>query len=399
VAPEDGRAPGRGDGLLPTYLAGAGHMIAGSAMTPLLPLYAVMLGASPAVIGVVAASSAVLPFLLGIWAGAGTDVLGARRMIQIGAGLHTASALVVASAPAIPLVVLGAATAGLATNVMVIAGQTSVAHQSAPEDWDKNYGVYAFWYSAGQVLGPLAGGFLADSYSIRAAFYACAAVAALPLLFASWIPRQATRAASNGAASVIWAREVHRSVWQLMKRRDLRFILSIAFLIIFAWSIKSSFLPLYLQAVGLPKAEIGLIYSCLGVGAMIIRPLIGALIGRFGRRRVLLSAVVLGAVAIGAIPFLRQFLPLAIVVLAGGVAWGITQPVTMSMMAGSVDVRERGLALSLRVTSNRLGEVVSPVVFGLLVTLTGLAGAFAVAALALGVGVVVIARSAKTVGF
>jgi MFS family permease len=320
-------------------------------------------------------------------------------MVQIGAGLHAASAVLIASAPTIPFLITGAAAAGLATNIMVIAGQTSVGHQSAPADRDKNYGLYSFWFSAGQVLGPLAGGFLADSYSIRTAFYACAAVALSPLACAFSIPRPVRQARPNESASLVWAREVHRSVWQLVGRRDLRFILWIAFLIIFAWSIKSSFLPIYLQAVGLPKAEIGLVFSSLGIGAMLIRPLIGALVARFGRRQVLLSAVMLGAVAIGAIPFLHQFLALAAVALAGGVAWGITQPVTISLMAGSVQSHERGLALSLRVTSNRFGEVVSPMVFGVLVTLTGLAGAFGMAALALAVGVAVIARSAKSTAF
>ena len=65
-------------------------------------------------------------------------------------------------------------------------------------------------------------------------------------------------------------------------------------------------------------------------------------------------------------------------------------------MAGSVELHERGLALSLRITSNRLGEVISPIVFGALVTLTGIGGAFLTAAGALAVGVAVIGRSARS---
>jgi dipeptide/tripeptide permease len=45
-------------------------------------------------------------------------------------------------------------------------------------------------------------------------------------------------------------------------------------------------------------------------------------------------------------------------------------------------------------TSNRLGEVVSPVLFGVLAAQTGLGGAFALAAVALAVGVWVTGRSA-----
>ncbi|OFX28384.1 MAG: hypothetical protein A2Z07_12645 [Armatimonadetes bacterium RBG_16_67_12] len=46
------------------------------------------------------------------------------------------------------------------------------------------------------------------------------------------------------------------------------------------------------------------------------------------------------------------------------------------LLAGSIELHERGLALSLRITSNRLGEVVSPIVLGALVTWTGIGGAF-----------------------
>jgi sugar phosphate permease len=71
----------------------------------------------------------------------------------------------------------------------------------------------------------------------------------------------------------------------------------------------------------------------------------------------------------------------------------------MSLMAGSVAPRERGLALSLRMTSNRFGEVVSPLMFGALVTQLGLSSAFFLSAAALAVGIWIIAgRASGTAG-
>ena len=307
-------------GLWPTFAVGTGHMIAATAMTPLIPLYAVARGASPTLVGVVAASSALLPLISGVWVGASTDVLGIRRMVQIAAIIHGASALLIGAASTIPLIIAGAAIAGLANNMMVIAAQTSVGHLSHARYRDRNYGLFAFWMSVGQMLGPLTSGFLAESYTIRVAFYGCAVIATSPLLFAFRIARPQRRPAPGEPGRLVRANDVYRSAWGLLKRRDLRFILWIAFLIIFAWSIKSSFLPLYLQSVGMPKAEIGLIFSFMGGGAMIVRPFIGTLAGRFGRRGVLLGAVMLGAAAIGTIPLLRQFWPLATVAVAGGIA-------------------------------------------------------------------------------
>lgn len=374
-------------------------MVAATAMTPLIPLYASAVGASAAQVGLVVASSAALPLLLGVWAGAGTDTLGPRRMAQIGALIHAAGAAIIGMAPGLPLIVAGAALAGLANNMMVIACQTSVGHLSPAAARDRNYGVFAFWMSLGQLFGPLGAGFLADAYSLRVAFLACAAAALSPLVFASWLARPSSHTSSGNAQNLLRAHEVYRAAWGLARRAHLRFILWISFLIVFGWSIKTSFLPLYLQAVGLPKSQIGLIFSFMGAGSMVIRPLLGWLAARFGRRTVLLGAVALGATAIGCIPLLEHFGPLAAVALAGGIAWGITQPLTMSLMAGAVELRERGLALSLRISSNRLGEVVSPIVFGVLVTWTGIGGAFVTAAAALAVSLAVIGRPTKQASF
>jgi MFS family permease len=185
---------------------------------------------------------------------------------------------------------------------------------------------------------------------------------------------------------------VYRAAWALTSRSEVRFILWVVFLSLFAWDIKLSFLPLYLQSVGLPTSEIGLIFSCMSGGSMVIRPLLGTLTGRFGRRPILLSAVGLGAIGIGLVPFLRAFWPLALAATAAGVASGITQPLTMSLIAGNVRPGEQGLAMSLRMSTNRLADLLSPIVFGALVAWTGLGGAFGVAAATLLAGVAVVGR-------
>jgi MFS family permease len=107
-----------------------------------------------------------------------------------------------------------------------------------------------------------------------------------------------------------------------------------------------------------------------------------------------MGAVAVATLAIGVTPLLRQFWPLALAALSTGMAWGFTQPLTMSLIAGSVAPAERGLALSLRMTSNRLAEVVSPIVFGGLIAVAGLGSAFFLSAGVLAAGLLIIARFA-----
>jgi MFS family permease len=283
----------------------------------------------------------------------------------------------------------------MAANALILATQTSVAHASRPDNRDYNFGYFAFWISVGQLLGPVLGGGLAEASSIRTALYACAGVSLVPGVAALWLPRAAAGGASaDDLPRGLRAREVYGAAWRLAKRRDLQFVMLVAFVIIFSWSIKSSFYPLYLKMVGLPTSLIGTIFSILGAGSMLVRPLVGTVATRYGVQRVLMGAVAVATVAIGVTPLLHQFWPLALAALSTGMAWGFTQPLTMSLIAGSVAPAERGLALSLRMTSNRLAEVVSPIVFGGMIALAGLGSAFFLSAGVLAAGLVIIARFA-----
>ncbi|MGH2404769.1 MAG: MFS transporter [bacterium] len=381
--------------LWPIFLVATSHTVVAAAMTPLIPLYAVSRGASPTMVGIVAASAAVLPLMLAIWTGAGADVIGPRRMAVAGGLVFVGSTALIAGAPTLGMLVVGTAIAGLANNALFLASQTSVARVSRPQNRDRNFGFFTFWVSGGQLAGPLAGGFLADALSIRTALFLCAAFALIPCSLALWLPGTRNPAlATEAAPRGLRARDAYRAAWILSRRRDLRFVLLIAFVIIFSWSIKSSFYPLYLQSVGLSKSAIGLIFSFLGAGSMVVRPLVGVAAVRFGRKRVLLGAVLMATAAIATIPLLNRFWPLALAAAVTGMAWGFTQPLTMSLAAGSVGPHERGLALSLRMTSNRLAEVASPILFGTLVAWAGLGSAFFLSAVALAVGVWIIARGA-----
>jgi MFS family permease len=400
VGPLDGGASGRiareayarPARLWPTFMLAAAHVLTMTAVAPLIPLYAVARGASAAVVGIVVSSAAALPLVLGVWAGLASDVLGSRRMALIGAlGLMGTTALL-ASATTIPVIIVAVALSGMAHSLIVVANQAAVAAASRSGRHDRDFGMLSFWISIGQLLGPLFGGFLADAYSIQRALYACAAVGVVPFA-AAWSMSANPPTPGDQAVRPLRPDYAYRAAWDLTRRHDVRFVLWIAFLVIFAWSIKSSFLPIYLQSVGLTTAQIGIVFAGIGAGATIVRPMIGVLSLRIGRRRLLLGAVCLAMLTLAGIPLLRQFWPLVAIALVGGVGVGITQPLTISLIAGSVQPQKRGVALSLRMTSNRLAELLSPIVFGAVAMQTGLGGAFALAAGAMILGVAVVARA------
>ncbi len=379
--------------LGPIFLVGTGQTLASGAMTPLIPLFAISLGGTPASVGVVAASAAVLPLLFGIWMGAAVDRFGPRITSIGGAlGLATAAALL-GTAQSVRWLIAGNAIVGLANMMLIVSIQTSVAQFSTPGERDRNFGYFAFWISVGHLIGPLIGGLLADHYSIRTAFFASVGLSMLAGALAFAMPASLGPVdRSEDGVSRAWSSGAYRSAWQLTRRRDLQFLLLVGFGIIFSWSIKTSFYPLYLQSVGLSKSSIGAMFSIFGAAQMIVRPVIGLTTRRFGRERPLLTMMALAALAMMATPFLHRFGTLAVSAAMTGLALGFTQPVTMSMMAGNVDANTRGLALGLRMTVNRLAELVSPMMFGALVGTSGLGSAFLLSAVGFGFGILITAR-------
>jgi MFS family permease len=87
----------------------------------------------------------------------------------------------------------------------------------------------------------------------------------------------------------------------------------------------------------------------------------------------------IGSVALSAVSMAAVAFPLPPVVIGGivvllGLGLGVGQPLTMSWLAEVAPAGLRGRAMSLRLTGNRLGQVLIPSTVGLLAAGLGSAG-------------------------
>ena len=107
---------------------------------------------------------------------------------------------------------------------------------------------------------------------------------------------------------------------------------------------------------------------------MVSRLLLGRLASWLGRQRLLTGSVALSAVSMALLPIPMPLWVLAIAVAVMGFGLGAGQPLTMSWLAEATPPGLRGRAMSLRLTGNRLGQVMVPSVAGALAMGTGAAG-------------------------
>jgi O-antigen/teichoic acid export membrane protein len=109
------------------------------------------------------------------------------------------------------------------------------------------------------------------------------------------------------------------------------------------------------------------------VAALVARIFYSRLIAGLGRQRLTLVSISLGAAAFAllAVPSLPlMFLAISTV----GLGLGIASTTTLSGMVDLAPVEARGTALSLRITGNRIGQVLVPLLASLIAVAAGTAG-------------------------
>jgi sugar phosphate permease len=83
---------------------------------------------------------------------------------------------------------------------------------------------------------------------------------------------------------------------------------------------------------------------------------------------------------------------LAVVLVVAGFFLGIGQPLTMSLIVQAVPDDARGTALAIRLFGNRIGQVATPPVAGLVAGAAGIATAFWLLGRLLAVAAATVAR-------
>jgi MFS family permease len=342
------------------------------ALRPLLPLRLDALGASEAVVGFVVALFPLSSLGLAIPSGRLVDRIGVQRMLAAGfVGMAITGAGFALSGSTATVALLTAAI-GLTELATWIALQSLASAAGTGEFLTKQLALFSLAWGVGLAGGPMIGAVVYDRFGfaqVGILYLACGAAGSLCIWFA---PRVAIGA--RGGVAPIRARDGVRSMWA---SAPIRATLLSSFVVLFLLGVKGSFLPLYLERAGLSIPRIGVVLSAMGVAALVIRIPLPWLLRRYGAAPTLVASMWLALVPMTMMPAVRGFglwLTLGIVC---GLGLGINPPVTVELMAQHTDTSVRGLAMGLRLTANRVAQIIQPVVFGAVIGAAGFGAAFA----------------------
>ena len=357
------------------------------AIRPATVYRALEIGMPTALLGTLSASFALMPMLLALPSGVLADRVGERVLAVIaGICLTAATVTLTLSSDGVVRLFAGTILLGLGQLCGVIAQQTWVANLGSGSALDGAFGRYTFAASLGQALGPATLTVLGGS-SVRPdtapLFVVGLAASVCALGTALGLRRSATSCGSSGS---------ERPGAGLIRLPGLKLALLTSCVVLAAVDITMAYLPALGVERGIPSATIGVLLVVRALASMTSRIGLGRLVGRLGRRRVLVAftASAAAAIALCAVPTPLWVLLLA--VAAAGVGLGVGQPLTMSWLAEAAPEGARGRAMSLRLVGNRAGQVALPSLTGLVAAGSGASGVLALTGAALGA----VAWSART---
>ena len=343
---------------------------------PLVPLLAHDLGASPTVIGVIVGAFGFLSFFLAIPVGGFADRVGVKRALALGVLCKIASALLLLRADHVLTLMVSQVVGGMGFQIHIVASQAFIASLDSPLQRETEFGHLTFSAALGQSLGPVLGGVLASRFGYHGAFLGVLLIAALGLMIMGFQDSRGPRA--PGPYSL--GRDL-RHARLLLSNSGMLAILAITFVVIFTVSLRTSFLPVLLLERGSSEALVGLLISLFASTSTLVRPFTGSLLRRFGRRGLLALAILAVVLGVGLIPVLSSVFTIALALCLFGLGFGLTQPLSMVMVADLADPRHSGVSMGIRFMSITLANILGPVLLGVVVEGFDFHAAFYVSAL------------------
>lgn len=127
-----------------------------------------------------------------------------------------------------------------------------------------------------------------------------------------------------------------------------------------------AYLPVLGEQRGIPLRDRGLLLAVRAAASVVSRLLMGALVRSLGVGRLLWRSMVVPAVLVGILPFVSGHEMLTAIMILLGIGLGMGQPLSLAWITAIVPPDRRGAAVGLRLSGNRLGQLVAPPALGAL---------------------------------
>ncbi len=326
---------------------------------PILPFYATSLGATPFELGMLTSVFAFMSLLFGPIAGKMADKYGRKKVLLAGTASFFIGYLIFAFTHSLQAAFLARAMEGVAAAAIFPACISLLSDFTTEQQRGKAMGLVAMSFSLGFIIGPAFGG-LAAAISVQTAFLLSALFAAL-----------------NFASVLLQVREpVEKAESKDLAQKEVSLLehISSPVLFLFLSSAITTFMIGGLDAVlalstserlGFTSAEVGILFTYIGVLILTMQFVASHAINRFGEKRLIPVGLALSGLGFFLLEFAGGWpmLMLALGVFVAGNA--AVFPSVTSLITKKV-TGKRGAVLGLNSSFQSAGQLLGPLYGGFL---------------------------------
>ncbi|WP_160094100.1 MFS transporter [Rhodococcus sp. T7] len=353
------------------------------------------LGGDAVTIGVVTALFSLAPLLVAVRIGRAVDRRHAAAVLRTGVLLTSLGVLVIAVSGDLIVLGLGNVVLGFGQILVTVAGQGFITLLSPPGELDRGFAGLTLGVSIGQALGvPLVGVIAAGSSdggvvetTLALTVMGAVALAAVPF---AWPIRERPQPAGPPSPGD------RQSVFSMISTTGMRPAVFSSLIVLASVDVVVAYLPVLGHEFGFSVLLVTLLLTARTAASIVSRAFLPWLLTWVPRSRLLVSATLCSALPTALLPFVPDPAGMALLLVVAGFFWGIGQPLTMTWVAGLVTAANRAAALSLRLTGNRLGQVLIPLAAGAAAGVAGTSSIFVITGGLLGTAAVSTWRAVST---
>jgi MFS family permease len=343
---------------------------------PLITYVALDLGAGPAEIGLIASSFAVLAIVGAIPLGRLIDRVGERPIMLAGGLICAVTNLAVIAMDSLLFLAVATAFLGVGQMFAVVGSHTLLANRGPASKQAMRIGWYTSAASLGHAIGPLTVGFIIGESLTRestvVALLGAAGAALIATVVVIGIARRPRPLHARGETAI-----KRSSVRSTLRRPGMIPALTAGIIALIAVDLLVAYLPAYGEERGISPQTIGILLGTIALAQMVSRLFLGRLLARFSHATVVIGSVLIAGFVIPLlIPAFGVPVLLAVMTVAG-LALGLAQPMTLVWVAIATPPENRGMAMGVRMSGNRLGQLLVPVAVGATAGQFGVSAIFA----------------------
>jgi DHA1 family multidrug resistance protein-like MFS transporter len=342
---------------------------------PILPLYAKSMKATGIQLGIIFAGFALSRSIFAPFVGQYSDRHGRKNLMIAGLVLFTAVSVCFVYAKSPLVLTLVRLVQGFAVVLVTPVAQAYIGDLTPVGKEGKYMNLFFMSFFAGMAIGPYLGGYLTDRFNIRTPFYTMGGMSLTVLVLVLFLVPESFAVKRHDEKRIPF----FKSLLPVFKDKPMIGIMTyMATRGFYRWGFNTFFPLLAIKAEKMSPAGIGLVLSVYMLFGSILQYPFGLIADRFPSQKVnlILTGGSCSALSMCAVAYSRSMLMFVILAISMGAFSSLSRASALTIRTERGRIYGMGSVTGAFTTSLSLGQVLGPILFGVIADIYSIPVAF-----------------------